>query len=173
MLNIWVSKIRKWIYSGLRTFLNLTYVRNTFLWKFLSQVQGSNDNCRKHASVLQRLGAVCRHFVLRAFLAASSPGKPGTRLSTICKALLDRELMRHLGRCLFLITCVIFTRKQAVEKPANHQNICCQRKAGINSAQNGYSLSNCSMERCDPQGGTTKSDIWSTKCHKHLKKKKK
>lgn len=125
------------MYLGFRTFGNLTYVSNTYLSKFLSQVQGSNDNCRTHTSLLQRLGAVCRHFVLKAYLAASIHGKPGTRLSTICKDLLDRDLMRHLGRCLFLITCVIFTRKQAVEKPANHQSICCQRKARINTAHDG------------------------------------
>lgn len=148
---------------------DLMYVRNTSQSEFLSAFQGSNN-------VLQycrRLGTVCRHFVLKVYLPASINRKPGTSPSTICEALHDRDLVRHLGRCLFLITCVIFPRKQAVGKPANHQNICYQWKAGKNTARVlllGQPLSNCNMEEeVNLKEVPTKRDTQTTKCCKHEK----
>lgn len=129
MLNIWASKIRKWLYLEFRTLLNLTYVRNTSQPKFLSAVQSSRKKSLKNIlQYCRRLGAVCRHFVLKVYLPTSIHRKPGTRVSTICEALHNRDLVSHLGRCLFLITCVIFTREQTAGKPANHQNICYQER---------------------------------------------
>lgn len=132
---------------------------------FCQQFRGPITTTENCTSVLQEIRSSLQTFWFKAYLPASVHRKLGTRLNTICEALHDRALVRRLGRCLFLITCVIFTRKQAVGKPANHQNVCYQWKAGKTLPMF------CCLARHSPtvtrevnvKGIATKRDTWSTK----------